>query len=1369
MNKTKKTSQQKGQLFENITKDFFSWFFNELGYTITKERIQFSGNQFGFDVQFKLNEEYNNKTIFIECKNYENDLDIGNIFTKILQVDLKYKTTKNDLFIGINSKSKFKNPYNESLENHLKNMFNFDVKLLDIDNKIKDLFALKPEFYKELYNEEAPTNINKDEIIDRFKHILFSTRALKKIILNDNDKSEFIGNIKLEDCYEERYLIKKSNDELNYLFEDKKTLFEILNQTNKIILLGNPGIGKTTELINLALKLWKIGEVESKIPVFKNLKDFTISDKIENYLPNRWNEIYQPILILDGLDEIKDIMDFTSKINTFIQNNKEINPKIILSCRTNIYYNQLITLDDFKSYYLDDLTFEQSKSILRNNFKIPINNYCLTSSHLDYLKTPFFLNLFADYIKENKNLPDSKGIMWESYISSQLKLHYEKIKRLPDYKSDIEIKPLTKLALINEFRHQNYIEFMNLCNIQDVVIDNFVTLPLIHNFDENYSFTHRQIQEYLVAKALSSKSFNVIIENTKIPSLDKIYPSLYNAISFLIDLMEDSKKKNQLIDWIVKKEVEILFSADKNRITEGIRNKVFQAFFTKHCIDKKYWISTNNPFSIKELGEFGSTTENSNFLITQIKNNEHFRIVISAIELLTHFTNIKKENLKKLYLSLLEDSEYDKNIYPYIIRAIKELNIHLVEEVLEIFRNNTNKELNTAILELITNYNEVDKYFNYIKEQFLFGINVVKREEKDEVLRLTSYYIVDLLLKFKNSDNFIGIITYYFDTEYYSRGLDHHHDEIIKRCLFFDNQDDDFVINLLQKIDLKSYYLRINEQLFQLVAKSINKIKIIKFLLSKFNFDKLNYEISTLIIEDNDLEFLINYFIDNNININEIQYFRNYLLSQGKRELALNFEEKLKTQQIIDKNFETIEEIEKRNLLINEKPQTNFDILFEKENLLSQIKKIFERYGEPIIESIYIQKISSDWYLENNNNMHIDMAYQVLSEILYKYKSNITFFDVESYLENNDIIVTVIKSKLNSKDKISVSETQKDFIKKWVDENYIKLNFNDIMVCDNYSSFSSSNDYLNWEKIIFFLRRLELETEELFLLNSLKVYTNSSSFDDSSFFENLIEKINNPEAIKRQIIENLKEEFLFSPILSHHINYALNHYYIEAYSDIERHLQSDLIEYNIKELFNIYFEIVKDVNFMKNCVKDLDSYKSWDIISILHENNIEINFCITKTKQYLETKTFDSNRTGFLKNCFNILFKNNKPEALEYYIKLNKIADLYDVDFYKYEYIDDYSKLSDIFDFTYNNDVDRTFYRSSEFFKSYIINLSKNQESYQLVRVELLKMKEKYKDDDNKSFIINLHLDEAEKSYYNAMSIPLSFEEALIKANQLTS
>ena len=116
--------------------------------------------------------------------------------------------------------------------------------------------------------------------------------------------------------------------------------------------MGNPGTGKTTELINLALTNWREGEVDGFVPIFKSLRDFTNTDSLELYFPNKWEGLNKILFILDGIDEIVDIEYFKSKLNNFLKNDTSKKYKFVISCRTNIYETIVKDITELKKYYL---------------------------------------------------------------------------------------------------------------------------------------------------------------------------------------------------------------------------------------------------------------------------------------------------------------------------------------------------------------------------------------------------------------------------------------------------------------------------------------------------------------------------------------------------------------------------------------------------------------------------------------------------------------------------------------------------------------------------------------------------------------------------------------------------------------------------------------------------------------------------------------------------------------------------------------------------------------------------------------------------------------------------------------------------------
>ena len=109
---------------------------------------------------------------------------------------------------------------------------------------------------------------------DEFEDLLLP--KVLKSNLTENDKIKFV-DVKVPDFLLDRfYFENEKNDIVNFFSENQNqlSLANILKNQNKVILLGNPGLGKTVELECFANDLWK-DKQDEYVPVFRNLKNFT--------------------------------------------------------------------------------------------------------------------------------------------------------------------------------------------------------------------------------------------------------------------------------------------------------------------------------------------------------------------------------------------------------------------------------------------------------------------------------------------------------------------------------------------------------------------------------------------------------------------------------------------------------------------------------------------------------------------------------------------------------------------------------------------------------------------------------------------------------------------------------------------------------------------------------------------------------------------------------------------------------------------------------------------------------------------------------------------------------------------------------------
>ena len=1381
------TSQEKGSAFEIITKDFFVWLFEKIGFVVTKARVQKAGSQNGFDVEIMVSKEYSERKIFIECKNYESDLPIGNIFKKGLNLESNYVLTKKDLFIAINPKSNFSNEDNsEKLSPILDSKFPFNYYALEKSNGVKELFALNGEFYKQIYNEDVDFVINEEKEIERFKSILFSRKPFQKIIITDQHKIDFIGNIKNEPNYIERFLLHAAEKEFAWNFrEASMTLSDLVNTEDKIFILGNPGLGKSTELKKLALDFWKEGEVEGFVPIFKNLMDFTITDDLYNFLPSNWTELNNILLILDGIDEISDIEYFKSKMENFINkegSGKQI--KYIISCRTNIYESIVLNITDFKVFYLKNLTLDQSLKLLEQSCDFPINNEEIAAKFLDYLKTPFHIEIFASFINQKNSLPSNIAELWSNYIDNRLRTDKnDKLKKLAINIPLIK-KYSRKTSLINELMKTNSFTEDNLFSIakEDFSEYNeFLKNPLLDKepYKETWFFEHRNIQEYFAAYVISKWSTEEIINFIRIKDTDKTHPSLFNTITFLINLL-DKKSDNfkQLIDWLKTNQIEILFRADSDR-TESFQGEVFQHYFKIQCIDKKLWISTNRTFSVKEIGEFGDCDDNFEYLLALIKNSaSHFRVVISALNLLSFFrpTPSRQVQLKPLFIELLISSNTGADVKSEIIRCIESLKFcatdgKYLDEIFSVFNTESNKEINSSLLFLISDIQDVDNLFWYIKDEFLREAGIEKRDEVDDVQRGNDWKLQELILKLENSAHFIDIVSFYF---FENHAIELENDfavRMLKRCLFFSEKEKDFIVRLLKNINRNTKYYHQERFLISLITQSNKQFDAAEYLIYNNNFSDVRDFISNF-ANTQILNFVLYRFKSTHISSEEINFFRNNLWHSNK-EVSYVFQTLMTIDGFVfSSSIPTdLELIEKQNTTM-EKIQQNFDILFDKDLLLKGIENIYFQNGIVELEIKKNNEISAAWRKENNYPSYFDNSLAILQSLFKNYRT--LTFDQVSELLNDEVVVfklvlDSIKGNTRENFKFVVSGEQQKTIIDWCTVTAEKINFNNIIELHNNNSLSLKADYLKFETILSFQKHFEFSLSKEFLLNCLE-YLEIRNFNEK---ENplgfLFDKINDKETFEKRIVENITNKILFSSVLSRHIDYALKNKLEGALPKIREYFLKQKSVYNLDNRLELYLSLKNDIDLLKECCSDVNDFKCWSAIKILTLKNEE-DFCINKAIEYL-SQADGIVKDYFVSNAMQVLFYFKSMKALEAYLSLPNF-DFHGVNFSDYSTIEDYSILETLFFKIFKEVYDKPdFSYGTSFFTAYVSNLSKkNKISYDKTLEVLHSIRGKliHENSDTRLFNVNYLIDTSKNSYINSKSVPLSFKEALGKVESIT-
>ncbi|SUX48554.1 NACHT domain-containing protein [Chryseobacterium indoltheticum] len=463
----------------------------------------------------------------------------------------------------------------------------------------------------------------------------------------------------IKDYYELRYIetnsIKSGSFSLFDDLEDRITLLDFLEKKDRILLLGNPGVGKSTELDVVFNKLWQNIDVNQEIPIFLNLKNFRLTTTIEDLiLDKEWTQLPSVIFIFDGLDEIAAIQNFISELEIFMIKYQKLKIKYILSCRTNIYEKYLIDISGFEITHLKYLSVDQIKSILKNKFDLDISFEEIRTRE-SILQTPFNLDLFAEYYLENGGFPSTIEESWALFISKEIAIAKEKlIKRFTVIESKI-ISDCKKVAVVNELMQQNIISENHLYELLgDRGIEIFQEIPFIEKEldSKNFIFRHKNFQEYFAAQYIADLDADDIITFIKAEDLDKIKPSLFNTTTFLLNVLSEEKFE-KLRHWLFENDLEVLFLADDNRLTASFQNEIFEKYYQDQCINKTFWLANNGKLKIDTMAKYA----NFEFLINEINNQQRLeRNRISLIEVISYkgLSDAQKEIVKNLFVELIK-------------------------------------------------------------------------------------------------------------------------------------------------------------------------------------------------------------------------------------------------------------------------------------------------------------------------------------------------------------------------------------------------------------------------------------------------------------------------------------------------------------------------------------------------------------------------------------------------------------------------------------------------------------------------------------------------------------------------------------------
>lgn len=453
----------------------------------------------------------------------------------------------------------------------------------------------------------------KNEIIlhtELYKYLLISyQQEIKNGIFGLYDKIEVLfatlGNKEKEDItgFNEElinYIIAIQQiyiNELEFDFIDRKFIFEnkvsidlnqILEEKRNILILGEPGIGKSYIAKKILFELTETREekLSNKVPVFLNLSVYghkfnTISNGILQLLQNYIKGIKIDhivkflsegsfILILDGLDEVEQqyYESCISDLKELMQHSPS--NKYILTCRENIYFDELNYM--VKKVKLNPLTRDQIATYLKQYCGLRIHE--IIQSQYELFENPLLLNIGIEVINSNKGkIPNNRSILFNKYIE-YLSYKWERkkgLKRKYQLSYYQTILFLSKLSF-NVFESP-YFSTLKLYEFIckefpdkdfDLIFEQIINIGVLkYRSDDEISFSHKTFKEYFAACYIVNSIEEILNLNILKPIIDK--KQWYEVFIFAAGLFNNWNLQNAFLDYILDNNLKLYVDCIKGK------------------------------------------------------------------------------------------------------------------------------------------------------------------------------------------------------------------------------------------------------------------------------------------------------------------------------------------------------------------------------------------------------------------------------------------------------------------------------------------------------------------------------------------------------------------------------------------------------------------------------------------------------------------------------------------------------------------------------------------------------------------------------------------------------------------------------------
>lgn len=1078
-----------------------------------------------------------------------------------------------------------------------------------------------------------------------------------------------------------------------YIQRQGENLYKVVEKQSRIVLLGNAGSGKSTELACLAKYFTQ--EDSIFVPVFQKMNTY-VDENLEDFLPAGWEKIPEStcLVILDGLDEIQPSNFNTAirKISTFFARHPEINA--VISCRTNFYElpnaTSSGTLTDFSVYFIDDIDSGNIENFVKTHYSLQTKDFLREverKGYTDLVVQPFFLQLLLRKYKNRGNLNISKVELLNDFIEERFAFdekHFSITNPLKDKKGYV-MRILKKVALTMEYMGTNHISSHELQKVLpnpgDIALVRFSTAFKNDEANPKYwGFEHNNIQEFLAASVLEEMNVEQIKQSISLDA-KHIRPSWVNTLFFLMGII-DSQRRDILIEWILGIEPEILVKIESDKVDSKTRFNIFKNIF-EYYKKLDVWIDSNK-FTRQELSRFPDTDVASKFLLEELSDmSNSIQARMNAMDLLKHQKlNSEQERIAKdVLMDFISENKDTPRIINAAVNTLTNLGLgssEVLECLMSLFLTRKNQYIRASIYKMIRTAKLENVYIDYLIE----GISIAEKgDDREDAMLLDEYSelvkLLDSDLSVNSLKKLISLLKensaqswYFYDYRY--RLLD----RIVKYCAIVYEEYPEFY-DLMFDIYLKysqNNDLKATSAIAEFFEKTGNKLRAYKELYG--NTTLLSYQKAQLyvrLIDKNVIDNLIGEYNSRDLTNKELYDFYQsvkFYSNEAEQNNIQYLEQRIKENSDI---LDNEKEIDYKELKL-EYDRKNISFYFEPEDVRKEIVNFFERNN--IEELDWSTLFSFKKYDFTQKTELKDASFDLLTLFLQQGRQ-LTLENFLKYTEDiqhlKDFLFRSLKEKLTRQDAIQITDEQSQKLQMWVTERASTTDIRTAVKVNEIDRNKVRFDIVA-QTLWYYIEKFDLSVETEKILD-FTTFDDPGNNSRNSLHFAVIEKQAGKGNMQRRIVSNLQTGVNYDIAWVNNAIYALNNNLQEAYEFIERELaNADRPDYYRNQVLEVYQKTLNSTKTLLNILAKVKAQPfKWKLIEILFQNETVrdsiINFLReimldTNEGEYQKflaskflTKAGDFQGTQFY---LDFLIDNNQNEDLDYIFGISSLIEITD-------------------------------------------------------------------------------------------------------------